>query len=1162
MGENETVETLRIEIVGDSTNATEGLSKLISLIERLENIAGQNKGLKSLSNTLDKLERVTSSLNQGAVERVTALTAALERLSGVNISRTLTRRIEEISNAANNITGASIGNISNLAGAANNATQAAAESASSPLNSTFEMAARSVTDLNSELENTARVLREVSNRAESVGRQGQQSASRVAKVTQTLNSHVHKTTSALDKLRMMITRRIIYRALNAVISAITKAFSDGVNAVYQYSKSINGPLAQAMDRLSSSAKYLKGSLGAMLSPLIVSVTPLLEQLVDKLVNVLNIANQVMARLSGQTTWTRAVKTMSEYAEAADDANASLKALKKTILGIDEINALTDNSTSGTTKANKYEGYDFEEVPIDIPYIDGVIDKLTTLWDIVKGIGIAFAAWKIVSGVTNLLGVLSKFGKGGGAGGVGGAFRNIVAVVAGIPAVITVIGGILEIPGLDKALNHGIDAVQRTFKGLWEVGLQILAAEADLVLMGQVKVETVGKGLANMGIVVDGIPAVITALGGLMSIPGFSDFLTAGVSSVIEVFKGIGSVGVELAGVCTAAVIMGQFDISAVAQGLGAIGLVIGGMEVILIALGGLMQLEGFQWIVSEGGEALAQLGNIIGDFVGSIAGGLIESVSDSFPEVGTNLSAFMENAKGFFDGLSGIDTNIGSTVEALATSFLILTASELLDGIASFFGAKDTIDKFIGMLPSLGEGVAAFAEKTANIDAEKAMASSYVVEIITGFANAVPKSGGLLQLIGGEKDYQTFFNFIPTMADKLVSFSAKIEDLKTDAVEKTKNSVDIIMAYANAVPKTGLLQKITGEPDYQSFIAYMPSLATVMVKYSKNIAALDVDVISKTDDAVKTLLAYANTIPKSTGLWGLIGGEPMHQEFIKFLPSLGLGMKTYYSYVKNVQADVIERSAYAAGALAELAKNLPESGAFWGLFDSDLEDFGESLADFGEYFAEYYGYIKDINSAKATNISDSLASLVDTAQRISGGNLGSAVSDFAKNLKNSASDLKSFFNTTFDYNTGFWIGKSFGESIVTGMKSAMRSASWEYKSYESSAGGYKLLPMFAEGGFPDTGSVFVAQENGAPELVGRIGRRTAVASGDQIVDAVAIGVSDANAVQNELLREQNNLLRQILAKDTDVVANVSTDSIIDALGRTNRRAGKTIIPVG
>ena len=49
---------------------------------------------------------------------------------------------------------------------------------------------------------------------------------------------------------------------------------------------------------------------------------------------------------------------------------------------------------------------------------------------------------------------------------------------------------------------------------------------------------------------------------------------------------------------------------------------------------------------------------------------------------------------------------------------------------------------------------------------------------------------------------------------------------------------------------------------------------------------------------------------------------------------------------------------------------------------------------------------------------------------------------------------------------------------------------------------------FAQGGFPDEGQMFIAREAG-PELVGRIGNRTAVANNDQIVDAIREGVFDA-----------------------------------------------------
>ena len=52
------------------------------------------------------------------------------------------------------------------------------------------------------------------------------------------------------------------------------------------------------------------------------------------------------------------------------------------------------------------------------------------------------------------------------------------------------------------------------------------------------------------------------------------------------------------------------------------------------------------------------------------------------------------------------------------------------------------------------------------------------------------------------------------------------------------------------------------------------------------------------------------------------------------------------------------------------------------------------------------------------------------------------------------------------------------------------------------------MSLYASGGFPDMGEMFVAREAG-PELVGRIGKKTAVANNDQIVSAVSGGVYNA-----------------------------------------------------
>ena len=110
------------------------------------------------------------------------------------------------------------------------------------------------------------------------------------------------------------------------------------------------------------------------------------------------------------------------------------------------------------------------------------------------------------------------------------------------------------------------------------------------------------------------------------------------------------------------------------------------------------------------------------------------------------------------------------------------------------------------------------------------------------------------------------------------------------------------------------------------------------------------------------------------------------------------------------------------------------------------------------------------------------------------------------------------------------------------------------------AGG-RTISLFADGGFPETGQMFIAKEAG-PELVGTIGGKSAVANDRQIEAGIARGVADAQTEQNALLREQNALLRQLASKDSSVRAVVTTGDIVSGLERQNRREGRTVVPLG
>lgn len=102
------------------------------------------------------------------------------------------------------------------------------------------------------------------------------------------------------------------------------------------------------------------------------------------------------------------------------------------------------------------------------------------------------------------------------------------------------------------------------------------------------------------------------------------------------------------------------------------------------------------------------------------------------------------------------------------------------------------------------------------------------------------------------------------------------------------------------------------------------------------------------------------------------------------------------------------------------------------------------------------------------------------------------------------------------------------------------------------------IPRLKDGGFPDgEDGLFFANHT---ELVGKFSNgKTAVANNDQIVTGIQRGVATANETQNQLLREQNDLLRQLLRKKSSTV--ISTGAMENGMSSRNTRAGAITVPV-
>ena len=140
----------------------------------------------------------------------------------------------------------------------------------------------------------------------------------------------------------------------------------------------------------------------------------------------------------------------------------------------------------------------------------------------------------------------------------------------------------------------------------------------------------------------------------------------------------------------------------------------------------------------------------------NIVGGFSSGVTAGLPEIGQNLSAFMQ-AFGQIDGksLSGIKT--------FADAMLEISVSNILDGISKFvnFG-KSPIETFVDNIKTLAKGLVDVAEslnENGPIDLSNLESIANVGNTFAKLQSTVEPVGGLLQAITGRgwiyRDWET-----------------------------------------------------------------------------------------------------------------------------------------------------------------------------------------------------------------------------------------------------------------------------------------------------------------------------------------------------------------------------------------------------------------------
>ena len=177
--------------------------------------------------------------------------------------------------------------------------------------------------------------------------------------TKAAHSH-HKSFSlastALGKFFNSIKRIAFYRLIRGAIKSVTQGFSEGIENMYFWSQAVGTSFAPAMDRLATATLYLKNGFASMWSPLIERAIPIIDHVIDKLVDFFNFAQEGFARLTGAATWTKALKYPVQFAENTEGATKAAKALQNVLMGFDELNVINTPKDSGRGAAGDEKDY--------------------------------------------------------------------------------------------------------------------------------------------------------------------------------------------------------------------------------------------------------------------------------------------------------------------------------------------------------------------------------------------------------------------------------------------------------------------------------------------------------------------------------------------------------------------------------------------------------------------------------------------------------------------------------------------------------------------------------------------------------------------------------------------------------------------------------------
>lgn len=922
-----------------------------------------------------------------------------------------------------------------------------------------------------------------------------------------LNNAFNKSSTGLSKFISGFARIAKYRIVRTIIRGITSGAKEGLQNLAHYSNEANA----ALSNLSTGTLYLKNSFGAALYPAIASVIGIFNSLINVVVRALNILNMFFSVLGGKGTYIKATKQTKNYASALGGAGGAAKALKQELMGFDEINALSPSSGGGGGGGGGGLDYGsmFEEVPVE-SWLQDMMDSGDF-----SGLGAAIA-----DKINNALGKIPWNKVYAGAKKAADSLSSLLNGFIGKidPAVVgQTIAGVINTAAI--FVSNFWDNTN------WEQ-LGTKTKDAIIKAIRGIDVKTLA------GAITGKFRAAIRFLKNLLPTSGaewkeITDKLTELLNNIILGIKP------EDIGDMIASVITGGLKlITSIAEAGTLTNIATAVVNAIKEAFASISKQDiKDAWDAVKGDvfSAAGLVAEVAFEALISIAGVLLDTAKDDPMELMDMIGAAFTAA-----GFVLLATGHGGI--ALALGISITAIYELING--GFDGFIEDVKSSVSQ--AFDASLLQAALKTVkSFDAAEALVLVETAQSVDELYTAL-YTLGQLDLSNVENEFSNAFGATDT----------------AEGFEAARMAVaDFIKEY----------DKITSG-DTESTLPMQQQLASLCEQFG--LSTVDAEELAASIMGISDTCENADfTLPSPEEL-----GFPSVTESAQDAEEAVTGVSEALSdlTVSTDAEDDMNSISEAADALATDIDNLPQVVILDSTALSDVESGATAAANSVGGLTAFIAMLQralgtlgsgkmfapiadSANKAKeaAETLKSSISSIPESRSiKISLGNTTSVNSKLSA-IKSKIDGIKS---------------KTISIQVKAGLTSGAKSFLNTLKGVSSGSTATSInnllkLSQFAGGGFPRSGELFMANENGKQELVGRIGNQPAVANQDQIGDAIfrymdAHSAQSGGGISTEELATA--IVRGIKASGLGVV-KLDGKTISGSINRETQRSGKPAI---